>query len=471
MEMGQSLPTDGDHFLSPADLTRLADACKSNLIALLTGATPRYYLAGLPDGNVSGLVLGVGFGIVGEGWQLQRISLNQGLALQASLYQLTQMAAQTLAQRGWSEPELITLSAKVTVLLDPAMHGTAREPDLRGLDNRRRALLLMQGGRTALVYDPRRTAEELLAEATNQLPSKDPTSAAVFSLETRSTEGGLAFSAGPKPWIGPAVRPPAAAGTFYPADPNELSHVVDDLLGPERQPEAWPAAMVPHAGLRFSGRIAAAVFRRLHIPSTVIIVGPKHTALGMDWAVAPNQQWALPGATLAGDPDLARTLARAIPGLEIDAAAHQREHAIEVELPFLARLAPQARIVGLAIGPGNFADCRRIAEGLANVLRQREDRPLLLISSDMNHFAADAETRRLDELALTALERLDTAELHETVTRKHVTMCGVLPAIVVIETLRRLGLAKRAERVGYGTSAEVTGDPSRVVGYAGMLFG
>jgi AmmeMemoRadiSam system protein B len=96
---------------------------------------------------------------------------------------------------------------------------------------------------------------------------------------------------------------------------------------------------------------------------------------------------------------------------------------------------------------------------------------LLLISSDMNHFASDAETRRLDALALSALERGDPDVLHETVTRHNISMCGVLPAVIVLETLRLLGRFRRAERVGYATTADTTGDKSRVVGYAGMLLG
>jgi AmmeMemoRadiSam system protein B len=213
------------------------------------------------------------------------------------------------------------------------------------------------------------------------------------------------------------------------------------------------------------------VLRQIRIPRTVIVLGPKHTALGMEWAVAPHETWALPGTTVASDPELARQLAAAIPGLALDALAHQQEHAIEVELPFLARLAPETRVVGIALGHGDLESCRRFAEGLANVLRRLDERPLLLISSDMNHFATDAETRVLDELALNALEKLDAAAVYETVTQNHISMCGVLPAVIVLETLKRLGTLQKAKRVGYATSADVTGDPSRVVGYAGMLFG
>jgi AmmeMemoRadiSam system protein B len=260
------------------------------------------------------------------------------------------------------------------------------------------------------------------------------------------------------------------AGTFYDADPDALARTVDGLLSGERRRDPCLAALVPHAGLRYSGQVVADVLKRIAIPSTVIVVGPKHTQAGVDWAVAPHQTWQLPGGQIASDFLLARKLCQAVPGLEMDAAAHRGEHAIEVELPLLARLAPEAKVVGIAIGVGDLKSCRRFAEGLAGLLRQRSDRPLLLISSDMNHFANDAETRRLDALALAALEKGDPAELYATVTQNNISMCGVLPAVIVLETLRLLGATPQGERVRYATSADVSGDTSRVVGYAGMRF-
>jgi AmmeMemoRadiSam system protein B len=299
----------------------------------------------------------------------------------------------------------------------------------------------------------------------------DPDTASVISLAALTTTSPLQVTNVPRPVRGQAVRPAAVAGTFYSANPDELSRSLDFLLAGERTEEPWPAAMVPHAGLVYSGRIAAAVLKRLRIPQTVIVIGPKHTALGMDWAVAPHQTWSLPGGGIESDFMLARQLSQAIPGLHMDAAAHQGEHGIEVELPLLARLNPTVKVVGIAIGHARPKDCRHIAAGLANVLRERSERPLLLISSDMNHFATDAETRRLDAMALAALERRDPDELYETVTGHSISMCGVMPAIIVLETLRLLGTSTRAERVGYATTADTTNDPSRVVGYAGMLFG
>jgi AmmeMemoRadiSam system protein B len=260
---------------------------------------------------------------------------------------------------------------------------------------------------------------------------------------------------------------------FYPADPQELDAMVERLMGNgDVQAEEWPAVMVPHAGLIYSGQLAARTLKRVKIPPTVIILCPKHTRRGVDWAVAPHDAWALPGGSLAADTHLARRLADGIPGLQLDAAAHQQEHAIEVELPLLAKLAPQSRVVGIAIGAADLAACREFASGLAAVLRQLPERPLLVISSDMNHFASDDENRRLDEIALQAIETLDPAKVFDTVVdRHHISMCGVRPCVIVLETLRHLGLLQRCERVGYATSADASGDKHRVVGYAGMLFG
>src|SRR6185436_6349364 len=200
------------------------------------------------------------------------------------------------------------------------------------------------------------------------------------------------------PSAGTNVRPAAQAGRFYPADADELRALVDRCLAGEPvEKQRVLAVMVPHAGLIYSGRIAADVLRRVEIPRTVIVIGPKHTALGVDWAVAPQETWQIPGAQIASDPELAGELTGAIPGLVLDAAAHSQEHAIEVELPFFARLAPGTRVVGIAIGSGDLARCREFATGLANLIRNLPEPPLLVISSDMNHFASDAENRRLDE--------------------------------------------------------------------------
>jgi AmmeMemoRadiSam system protein B/AmmeMemoRadiSam system protein A len=452
---------------TPQEVTGYAEFCRGNLTAMLRGATPSYYFMGARDCNVAGVIVTVPRDGQ-EPLHFSQFSLRPGVPLQATLFSLTQAAARSIAASPVSNPVI-----ELTILDDPAMHGTAADPDLAGIDPQARAVLITERNKSGFVFNPRLTVVELVETARQQAQVSNPAGAPVFSVGTLTTADALSISTAPRAVRGPAQRPPGVAGMFYPADPAELSRMVDGLLanGSPRAPAAWPAAMLPHAGLIYSGRIAATVLKRLQLPETIIVIGPKHTPLGVEWAVAPQETWTLPGSTIASDPKLARQLTRAIAGLELDAAAHQREHAIEVELPLIARLAPQARVVGIAIGSGDLESCQRFAEGLVAVLRERTDRPLLLISSDMNHFATDAENRRLDELALAAMETLNPAHLLETCQRHRISMCGVLPAVIVMESLKRLGGLTKCERVGYATTADVTGDKGRVVGYAGMLLG
>ena len=454
----------------PEHVEAYTDFCRNNINALLTGSTPSYYFLGIPDGNVNGAILSLHGIINGEVVHHCQFSLRPEIPLQSTLFALSQIAAQTLIQHRLTGEALSRVKVGVTLLHDPTLHGTVQSADLAGVDPRERALLVLERNKSAIVFDPARQPAELLAEAVSQAKVTHPTSAPVYSLDALA-QAPLTFSTAPRPVRGPAIRQPGAAGTFYPADAAELSSMVDKLLEGERKQEPWPAAMLPHAGLIYSGRIAANVLKRLKIPRTVIVIGPKHTPNGSEWAIAPHQTWSFPGGSLDSDFLLARQLSQAIPSLEMDSMAHQREHAIEVELPLLARLAPETRVVGIAIGVGDLDSCRRFAQGLADVLKEREDRPLLLISSDMNHFAPDAENRRLDAIALDVLERLDPAEIYDTVTQNNISMCGLLPAVIVLETLKLMDGVKKAQRLDYATSADVSGDKSRVVGYAGMLFG
>ncbi|MGA2798552.1 MAG: AmmeMemoRadiSam system protein B [Thermoguttaceae bacterium] len=267
-------------------------------------------------------------------------------------------------------------------------------------------------------------------------------------------------------------RQPCVAGQFYPSNPSEVEVLVDGMLAEPSAKESWAGAMVPHAGWKYSGRLAARVWQRLQIPRQVIIFCPRHNLTGSQWAVAPHRRWLFPGGQLDCDPELAVRLSQAVDHLELDASAHRHEHAIEVQLPILARLAPQVQVVGITIGGGdNLPALQRFASQLAGVLSDLEERPLLVISSDMNHFASDSENRILDRIALDAIETLDPAHVFETVRLHGISMCGMHSCVIVMETLRKLGSLRRCELVGYATSADAEGPRNRVVGYAGMLFG
>jgi AmmeMemoRadiSam system radical SAM enzyme/AmmeMemoRadiSam system protein B/AmmeMemoRadiSam system protein A len=473
-------PLNVDGFALPAavaprftheELQPLTLHCGKNLLATLSGATPMYILPGGPDGNVFGMLLSLRRSNGEELAAASQVELLRTIPLQNTAFRLVEGVAAALRQQGFGPADLTDCRLSLAVFDDPAMHGALADADLRGLDPRTRMVLVNSPRRAGWAYDPTLTSEGLFAAATTAARARASEPMNVFSLSVTSDLARISGGSGPQPMAGPASRPPAVAGTFYPADPGELDRLISDLLAMRpAAPAACAAVMTPHAGYQFSGRLAAATLGAVQIPDTVIVIGPKHTPQGVDWAVAPHEVWELPGIRLSSDSALARRLAMAIPGLELDAAAHQREHGIEVELPFIAKLNPSAKVVGIAIGGGTLEQCQTFGAQLAEVIRSLPQPPLLVISSDMNHFATDSETRELDALALAKLEQLEAAGLHAVCHEHQISMCGLLPAVIVLETLKHLGRLHTYRSTGYATSADVSGDTSRVVGYAGAVF-
>ena len=474
--LDELLPRDQD-WETPARFTpdivqRIAERGLSNLLRLLQRATPDYYLADCPDGTVAGVAIRLSNAENQPLRTFSQWSLRPGLPLQATLFRQLETAAAWLCEAGGPQVDSSNVRLDVAVLTAPAVHGTIAHPDLRGVEPARRAVLVSGSSQSSWVFDPQRSPQELVAAASQCVQEPTRQNAALYSMRVVSTVQHWSAEQTAVPPTSTAVRRPAVAGSFYPAEQAILASEVNRMLGPPlTSPEPWPALMVPHAGITYSGSIAAEVFRQVRIPSTVIILGPKHTSLGAQWAVAPYASWQLPGATISADVELSRRLVWEIPGWELDARAHEREHAIELELPFLARLAPATRVVGIVLGTASLSKCFEFSEILAEVIGSLEEPPLLVISSDMNHFANDDENRRLDEMALRAMESLDPSTLHHCVTENRISMCGVLPAVIVMDTLLRLGRLSRIQRVGYATSAEVNNRRDKVVGYAGVLLG
>ncbi len=274
----------------------------------------------------------------------------------------------------------------------------------------------------------------------------------------------------PSRW-GLTDRRPAVAGTFYPDRPDQiqdtLTHWCREAAGPAAR---WQAALVPHAGWVYSGQVAAQVLSRITPPRKVVALCPQHHPGGARCAVAPWQQWLFPGGSVPIDVPLSERLAEHVGAFQLDDRPHRQEHAIEVQLPLLAHFFPACQLVAITVGRLDLNECQQIATALASTLADQLDDTLLLISSDMNHFADDAENRRLDALALKTLDDLDPQQLYATCHQHHITMCGMLPAVIVLLALQALNRLSRAERVDYRTSAEASGVTQRVVGYAGMLF-
>lgn len=204
------------------------------------------------------------------------------------------------------------------------------------------------------------------------------------------------------------------------------------------------------------------------MPDTVLLLGPRHTGRGASYAIAAHDAWEIPGAEIPVAKEFVELIINNCPLLTADTQAHQQEHCLEVLLPYLWFKNPALRILPIVFGPCGYAETTQLAAGLAQALKQISPRPLIVVSSDMNHFADEQENRRRDELALAALLRGSPLELYNTCETNEISMCGMLPAVTALQILEQLMLAPALELVSYGNSAKASGDTSRVVGYAGL---
>jgi AmmeMemoRadiSam system protein B len=270
----------------------------------------------------------------------------------------------------------------------------------------------------------------------------------------------------------PAVREPAVAGRFYPGEPKPLADTVARCLT-DRSPEPLRARMLmaPHAGYVYSGAIAGATYARVEVPSRVVVLCPNHTGLGARRSLWSRGEWKLPGYSLPVDTELANEF-RDNALLEEDQLAHLREHAIEVQLPFLHALRPDVSIVPVCLAGLRFRDCAEVGEGLARAIQENErqhgERVLIVASTDMSHYIPAEVAKELDRMAIESVLAVDAKGLYETVTQHDISMCGYIPTTVALVAARALG-AQRADLVRYGNSGDVSGDYGQVVGYAGAI--
>ncbi|MGE5744429.1 MAG: AmmeMemoRadiSam system protein B [Gemmatimonadota bacterium] len=272
-----------------------------------------------------------------------------------------------------------------------------------------------------------------------------------------------------------AVRRPAVAGRFYAATADAVEREVRSLLDPLKpiaHPAAARACIVPHAGYLYSGVTAAHVFARIDLPRLVVILAPNHT--GLCHAPGGVSLWedgafATPLGEVPVAADLAEAVRAACPLVGADHAAHEQEHAVEVELPFLQVRRNDVAIVPLVLAWDDWERARELGEAIARVVRAWSEPVLLLASSDLNHYESGSVTELKDAQALEAIRALDGAELLRRCRTERISMCGRAPVAATLAAARQLG-GTRAEVVDYRHSGWVTGDEARVVGYGGVVI-
>jgi AmmeMemoRadiSam system protein B len=266
------------------------------------------------------------------------------------------------------------------------------------------------------------------------------------------------------------IRPPAVAGRFYPDDPGELRATIDSLLTSEIKKKVRArACLVPHAGYKYSGRVAGEVYQRVEIPARVILIGPRHFPRGAPVAICSTGSWQTPLGLAPIDASFAEKIMRACPLLREDAIAHGAEHSLEVQLPFLQRLAGSFAFVPIVIGTVAYEDLESLGHALADAIRCEQEPVLLVASSDLNHYESDEITRVKDRKAIDRIVALDPHGLFDTVRNEGISMCGYGATVAMLTAVQALG-ATHAELVSYATSGDVNGDLREVVGYAGVIL-
>ena len=272
-------------------------------------------------------------------------------------------------------------------------------------------------------------------------------------------------------------RPAVVAGTWYPGNPGALVRDVDDYLEQAAvEPGSGVRAIIaPHAGLMFSGPVAAWAYKAAADGTydAAVLVGPSHF-VGFDGvAVWPSGRFETPLGPALIDEALA-TACLASPIAHEREAAHRREHSLEMQLPFVRRLFPELPIVPIVVGYQVRETIDALGALLADVGGSRS--VLLVASTDLSHYFDAGTADRLDGRVRDLVDRfdadglLDVYEQYPEHERGRYVACGGGAAIAVMQAARRLG-ASAGRVLHYAHSGHVSGDDTAVVGYLAAAFG
>ena len=268
------------------------------------------------------------------------------------------------------------------------------------------------------------------------------------------------------------IRRAAVAGTWYPGDPRALASAVDSHLTTATRDVRGDlvALIAPHAGLMYSGPVAAHAYRLLRNRrfEVAVLVGPSHFVGFSGVSVQPSGGYETPLGVASIDEPCAEALLRATPIVHDHRPAHGREHSLEMQLPFLQHLAPKTKIVPLVFGYQTEETARALGEALAAVLSGRH--ALLIASTDLSHYHDSSTAAELDGIVVDCVRACDPDALQRVLTARPDHACGGGPAVAVMRAARLLG-ARESLVLHYADSGDVSGDKSAVVGYMAAAMG
>lgn len=268
------------------------------------------------------------------------------------------------------------------------------------------------------------------------------------------------------------TREPVVAGTFYPESEASLRREISSMLVPAADTKNAIGAVSPHAGYIYSGPVACKTLSSISkIKDVFVILGTNHTGLGNIFGIDPNRAWRTPLGDVKIDDDLALAISRNGDCIAVDGMSHFREHSIEVQLPILQSLRKEMKIVPITVSHSDLAQYRKAATAIADAIKSlgMAKRTTIIASSDFTHYEDLKSAEKKDSSAISAIIDMDEEKLLRSVSDLNISMCGTAPVSVMIIAAKLLG-ARKAELIGYSTSADATADSSSVVGYAGIIL-
>lgn len=263
-------------------------------------------------------------------------------------------------------------------------------------------------------------------------------------------------------------RGPVVAGSFYPSNPEKLKNDIDRYLkdaGPRSIDSEILALIAPHAGYIYSGPVAAYSYAQLAgaVIDVVVVLAPSHRARFNGASIVPSGVFETPLGGITVDSGIGEALEKQ-PHFKFIKEAHQHEHSLEVQLPFLQRVLPNFTLVPVIVGSVDFETCDAIAHELHAVLSSEKRSYVVIISTDLSHYYSYDQARRLDGAFVESLKKFDANALYRTLSMDEAQACGEGPVLAGL-ILGALCKARGVEILKYANSGDTAGGRDQVVGY------
>ncbi len=277
------------------------------------------------------------------------------------------------------------------------------------------------------------------------------------------------------------ARRPTVAGQFYAGSEEalraQISRCFESDLGPGLPPKEHgnegkiAGIVVPHAGYAYSGPVAAWSYRALfedRRPETFVILGPNHHGVGSGISIYPKGAWRTPLGTAMIDEDLSGQIIDETKIMDPDTRAHEYEHSIEVQIPFLQYLYGEVRFVPICMMLQDLGSAQEVGREIGRVLESDGGDVAIIASTDFSHYVSPDVAHENDHAVIERIVAMDSRGLYSVVEGRGVSMCGYGPVMATIEATKAMGV-KEGRLLKYGTSGDVM--PMReVVGYASISF-